>query len=81
MIRQLTFEYTASVAPTFGGRGWVREMAVSAVLMAVSIVAMGIATPHARKTTLIYVMEFDRVSALVIIMGWITSSGEPARVT
>jgi hypothetical protein len=61
MIRQLTFEYTASLAPTFGGKGCVREMAVSAVLMAVSIVdAIGIAAgwrlskagrgvPHAGK--------------------------------
>jgi hypothetical protein len=73
MIRQLTFEYTASVAPTLGGRGCVRGMAVSAVLMTVSIVdATGIAA--CEKTSLIYVMEFDRVSALVVMMVRITSS-------
>src|SRR6185295_13708644 len=80
MIRQPTLEYTASLAPTFGGRGCVREIAVSAVLMAVSVVdAMALRSraafkagrgmPHAGKTALIYVMESDRVSTLVVING------------
>jgi hypothetical protein len=57
-------------------------MAVAAVLIAVSIVnAVGVANSCAacgEKMTLIYVMESDRVSTLVIKMGWITLSGEPA---
>jgi uncharacterized protein GlcG (DUF336 family) len=31
------------------------------------------------KTILIYVMEFDRASTLVVMMGRITSTGKPAR--
>src|SRR4051812_20102200 len=40
MMRQPTFEYTASPAPTFGGNACVRGTVVSAVLMAVSVDAM-----------------------------------------
>src|SRR3954452_3179790 len=40
MMRQPTFQYTASVAPTFGGNACVRGTVVSAVLMAVSVDAM-----------------------------------------
>jgi hypothetical protein len=48
--------------------------------MAVSIVdAMGMRRRMPGKTTLIYVMEFDRVSTLVTMKGRITSTGKPAR--
>src|SRR5882672_3305333 len=85
MIRQPTFEYTASLAPALGGRGCDRGTAVAAVLIAVSIVDARVfqgrprQAPHARKRALIYVMESDRVSTLVIMMGRITSTGKPAR--